>query len=339
MAGNTTGTGEVAPVTNDPTGIFGAANAFEQFLTAQEAGNQEEVEASGNAAADGADEEPQASDEAEADETVEDEADEQSDETEVEQEEPKDQLFTVRVDGKDESVPLSELLAGYSRTKDYTQKTQALAHERKQFAQTAEQVRAQQAEYGALLPKLRAALEADLKEPNWEELRNADPARAAVEYDRFQERKQRVAAIKAEEDRVAKEQEQEFAAQRNQILIEEQQKLLARPELQHWRDPAKADADAKEIVDALKAAGFGDEELQIFDHRAMVIAWQAAQYRKSQVTRAAAQKSVQQKATKAPVAKPGNGGGQAPSALNKARSRLAKSGSVYDAAKVFENFL
>jgi hypothetical protein len=297
MAGNTTGTGEVAPVTNDPTGIFGAANAFEQFLTAQEAGNQEEVEASGNAAADGADEEPQA------------------------------------------SVPLSELLAGYSRTKDYTQKTQALAHERKQFAQTAEQVRAQQAEYGALLPKLRAALEADLKEPNWEELRNADPARAAVEYDRFQERKQRVAAIKAEEDRVAKEQEQEFAAQRNQILIEEQQKLLARPELQHWRDPAKADADAKEIVDALKAAGFGDEELQIFDHRAMVIAWQAAQYRKSQVTRAAAQKSVQQKATKAPVAKPGNGGGQAPSALNKARSRLAKSGSVYDAAKVFENFL
>jgi hypothetical protein len=92
-------------------------------------------------------------------------------------------------------------------------------------------------------------------------------------------------------------------------------------------------------VEALKAAGFGDDELQIYDHRALVIAYQAAQYRKSQVARAAAHKSVQQKATKAPVVRPGNGGNQQPSALNKASSRLAKSGSVHDAAEIFKHFL
>lgn len=42
-----------------------------------------------------------------------------------------EQTFTVKVDGEDIQVPLSELLAGYSRTSDYTRKTQALADQRR----------------------------------------------------------------------------------------------------------------------------------------------------------------------------------------------------------------
>ena len=336
MAGNATGTADAGTTTTATGTIREAANAFEQFLTSAEEGNQEEIEARGEGEGDTPEPEQQASED-EVDETTPD--DEQSDGTEDEQESTQDQLFTVRVDGKDEKVPLSELLAGYSRTKDYTQKTQAVAGERKQLAQQAEQVRVQQSEYAQLLPKLRAALEADLVEPNWEALREADPAKAAVEYDRFQERKARIHAIRAEEQRIQADQEQQIAAERNRILIEEQEKLLSRPELAHWRDATKADADARMIVDTLKNAGFSDNELQIFDHRAMVVAWKAAQYDKALQQRNAAQKSVQQKAAKAPVAKPGNGGQQAPNAFAKDRGRLAKSGNVKDAAKLFEHFL
>lgn len=53
-------------------------------------------------------------------------------ETEEQQtEEPK--LFKVKVDGVEEEVTLDELLNGYSRTKDYTNKTQKLSEERKRL--------------------------------------------------------------------------------------------------------------------------------------------------------------------------------------------------------------
>lgn len=42
-----------------------------------------------------------------------------------------DKVAVVQVDGESVEVPFSELLAGYSRTADYTKKSQALAEERK----------------------------------------------------------------------------------------------------------------------------------------------------------------------------------------------------------------
>lgn len=41
--------------------------------------------------------------------------------------------YEVTIGGQKQSVPLSELLKGYSRTADYTRKTQALAQERQQY--------------------------------------------------------------------------------------------------------------------------------------------------------------------------------------------------------------
>lgn len=46
-----------------------------------------------------------------------------------------DKLVTVKIDGKTERVPLREALAGYSRTADYTRKTQELAAQRQQVEQ------------------------------------------------------------------------------------------------------------------------------------------------------------------------------------------------------------
>lgn len=50
-------------------------------------------------------------------------------------------LITVRVDGEDVTVPLSEAVQGYSRTQDYTRKTQALSDERTNLEAGLEEVR------------------------------------------------------------------------------------------------------------------------------------------------------------------------------------------------------
>lgn len=325
-----------------PTGtIREAATAFEALLTLEE-GNQSDDEAKPQV------EEAEQADESEGvasetdettDEVEQDVEGEQSGDEEDDEQKPGDKLYTVRVDGKEEQVPESELLAGYQRQRDYTQKTQALASERKAIAQEQAQLRQQRSEYAELLPKLRSVLEADLTEPNWEELRATDPVQAAIAKDRFDERKAKIQAVRAEEERIRSQNEQEQAALRNQILIEEQQKLLARPELAHWKDPAKASADTKLIVETMKNAGFADEELQIFDHRAMVIALKAAKYDELMQQRTAAQGAVKGKVAKAPVATPGSAVRKSGSALQKDQARLARSGSVRDAARIFERLI
>lgn len=330
MAGNATGT-------EQSTGtIQEAALAFEHFLEPPTEDNQEQKAPTS--------EEPEAEAESDADTSPEEQADEaeaaeeQSGDEEQEQQ-TENKLYTVRVDGKDEQVPESELIAGYQRHADYTRKTQAIAGERKQLAHEAEQVRTLRDEYATLLPKLREVLEAGEKEPDWEALRATDPVRAAVEKDRWEERQSKLAKIRGEEERIAAEREEEQQQLRNQILIAEQEALFKRPELQHWHDEAKAAADAKLIVATLRDAGFDGEELKIYDHRAMVIAWKAAQYDAAKRRRTATQQEIRQKVSATPVSKPGNGNQNAPSSIRKASERLAKTGSVKDAAALFEQFL
>jgi hypothetical protein len=92
-----------------------AANAFLGMMEPAEAQAQPEV---------------QEELESEAAENEEYEESEQSDDYEEEQEEPTP-TYRVKV-GKDElDVPLDELLKGYSRTADYTRKTQEIAESRK----------------------------------------------------------------------------------------------------------------------------------------------------------------------------------------------------------------
>ena len=56
-----------------------------------------------------------------------------SDIPELPVEEYADHYVTVRVDGEDVRVPLTEALAGYSRQADYTRKTQELAQQRQEL--------------------------------------------------------------------------------------------------------------------------------------------------------------------------------------------------------------
>ena len=85
-------------------------------------------------------------------------AEEQSEDEEEPKEEEQPQTFTVKVDGKDVSVTLEELQKGYSRTQDYTRKTQQIAEVRKQVEAETQAVRAERAQYAQLLSALQAQI-------------------------------------------------------------------------------------------------------------------------------------------------------------------------------------
>jgi len=105
------------------------------------------------------DESEQLDDDESADDAADDESDdEESDEDEDEGQDPVEQKFTVKIDGKDTEVSLEDLTNGYSRTADYTRKTQALAQERKEAQAEFDIVRQERQQYAQLLGALQQQL-------------------------------------------------------------------------------------------------------------------------------------------------------------------------------------
>jgi hypothetical protein len=102
-------------------------------------------------------------------------SEEQSEEQEEPEEQEQQQTFTVKVDGKEVSVTLDELQKGYSRTQDYTRKTQQIAEVRKQVEQETHAVRAEREQYAQLLGALQAQLQSSEPQVDLERLYHEDP--------------------------------------------------------------------------------------------------------------------------------------------------------------------
>jgi hypothetical protein len=115
-------------------------------------------------------EEPEAEDA--SDESGEDASEGAVEDTEEPSEEP---VYTVRVDGKEVQVTLSELTKGYSRESDYRRKTMALADERKALEAFQRQVAENQRHYAERLQELQALFPAE-QEPDWQQLAAEDPS-------------------------------------------------------------------------------------------------------------------------------------------------------------------
>lgn len=252
---------------------------------------------------------------------------------------PAPQSYTVKIDGKDETVTLDELLKGYSRTADYTRKTQELAAKRKQFEESElPAVQRERQEYATRLIQLEQAIQAVTpQEPDWDTLRRQDPAAFAETWAAWQQHKERLARIAAErqkaEERVRQDQQQKHQA----YLTAQRDALLeALPE---WKDPEKAKAEKAELIAYAKNdLGFTDQEVQqVYDHRLLLMLRKAMLYDKAQK----AKPVVQQKIEKVRAATPGSPKANQPkvSETTRRKQRLAKTGSVIDAAAVLETLL
>jgi hypothetical protein len=261
----------------------------------------------------------------EADEATEEESEVESEE-EGETHEESDQHFTVKVDGKEERVKLDELLAGYSRTADYTRKTQALSTERKSLEEELSKARAERAEYAQYLPHVRKLIEGTEAEPKWDELKAKDPAQWAIKREEWRERREKLAAVDAEQKRLSDIAKGEQDKHRAKILTEQKAELMKR--LPAWKDPKVAKAQAKEVGEWMKKVGFSDQELAVYDARALHALWKAKEYDRIM----AQQPKLREKLGKVPTVKPSNLRVKPKTSIQQARDRLVKSGGAQKAA-------
>ena len=263
-------------------------------------------------------------------------AGEQSEESEEQEEQDQTQTFTVKVDGKEVAVTLEELQNGYSRTQDYTRKTQQIAEVRKQVEQETQAVRAERQQYAQLLGALQAQLQATEPQVDMDRLYNEDPIEWVRTKEVMRERQEKALAIQAEQQRLSQLSQYEQQRAMEEQLSKEKDALLAA--LPEWRDPKKAQAEKALVVESAKAAGFSEDDLKsVYDHRLVLLLRKAGLY-DQMVSKRQGIKPVVNNGPR--PAKPGAAGRVSTTTEStRAKQRLAKTGRVDDAASAIELLL
>ena len=261
---------------------------------------------------------------------------EQSEEEEEQEEGEQPQTFTVKVDGKEVSVTLDELQKGYSRTQDYTRKTQQIAEVRKQVEQETHAVRAEREQYAQLLGALQAQLQSSEPQVDLERLYHEDPIEWVRQKEVMRERQEKLGAIQSEQQRLSQVAQYEQQRAMEAQLASQQEALLAA--LPDWKDPKKAKAEKALVIESAKAAGFTDEDLKsVYDHRLVLLLRKAALF-DQMVSKRQGIKPVVNNGPR--TAKPGAAGRVSTTTEStRAKQRLAKSGRIDDAASAIELLL
>lgn len=320
-----------------PMNMADAASAISQMLAPEEGQAQVEetqpVEESEEETETAASEEESPGEE---DAPEEEPAEEQSEDEEEPKEEEQPQTFTVKVDGKDVYVTLEELQKGYSRTQDYTRKTQQIAEVRKQVEAETQAVRAERAQYAQLLSALQAQLQATEPQVDLDRLYNEDPIEWVRQKEILRERQEKAYAIQAEQQRLAQLSQQEQQQAMEQQLIAQKDALLAA--LPEWKDPKKAKAEKALVVETAKSVGFTEDDLkQVYDHRLVLLLRKAGLYDQMMSKR----QGIKPVVSNGPrPAKPGAAGRVSTTTEStRAKQRLAKTGRIDDAASAIELLL
>jgi len=275
------------------------------------------------------------SEELEATSEVEDQSEYEDDQEPVEEVKPR---YKAKVGGEEVEVELDELINGYQRSKDYTQKSQALAEQRKAIEaerQHLEQVKQERQAYAQKLQALDSFLSQQNKGEDLEVLKETDPIGYAVKVAEQSQREKQLAVVRAEQQRIAQQQQAEQQQTLQNHLKAEAEKLSSViPELA----TPKGDAIRKEIREYAKSVGWSDQELaSVYDHRAVLTLYKAMKFEQLQKGKPETLKKVQQ----APkMLKPGTSTTSNKSTQEKqVMQRLRQTGKVRDAAKAFERFL
>lgn len=316
-----------------------AANAFEGLMDTP--ANSDEQLAGEQLAEEQAQEqtaEPQQDAEQADEEIVDDEADVQEDDN---QDEEQPQRIKVKAAGEEKEVTLDELIKGYQLGADYTKKTTEVAEQRKLVEaerQAIEEAKYARDSYAQRLQAIDNFLTSQMPQEDLNSLKENDPIGYAVKVAELAEKKEQLAAVRAEQARIAQEQQAEHARAMSERVAQEAQKLAQ--VLPEFSDPAKGDNFRKEIRNYGKSLGFTDEELSnVYDSRHVLTLHKAMMYDKLQKSKPAVNKKV---AEVSKFMKSGVSGSQKDGevqTIQKQKNQLRNSGKVRDAAALFEQFL
>ena len=200
-----------------------------------------------------------------------------------------DPIYTVKVNGEEVEVPLSEALKGYSRTEDYKAKTMALADERRQLDQARATVEVDvQRQYANDLKQTIDAFEAldpvlsEARQIDWDRLKAEDPATFVQYSDAVQQRLALVEQHRARIEQIGQQQHQQ-QAQMAQAEMAQRMDLAANKIVEMMPDLAEGDnfqRFAKDNIEFLREAGFtSDEIVEAVDDRVMLLADDARKWR------------------------------------------------------------
>ena len=251
----------------------------------------------------------------------------------------EDPTVTVKIDGKEVEIKLSELKNGYQRQADYTRKTMEVAEQRKAAEQQQAQALQERQAYAANLQRMQVQLEGALQQQqqtNWEELLSSDPVEYLKQQRIAQERQAQLQQVYAEQQKVAALQQAESQNAYVRHLQAQQEDLLAK--LPEWKDEAKSKAEKVAIREYLASQGYEQNAIDsIADARAVILARKAMLYDQMVGKASAAAKKVSTLPTK--VERPGSGETSGITPRTAALLKLNKSGKVEDAARAFATIL
>ena len=315
-----------------------ATEVFTDMLDAEESNDKPEVE-NEEVATEAVEETDEEALEEEVDEESEDEPedtyeDDESEEVEVEER----KTYRVKASGEEKDVTLDELVSGYQKSTDYTQKSQTLAAERKKVEAHAQEVqnamRTREA-YAQKLSQVEQYLTSQAKPgENLEELKENDPIQYAITVAEQTEANKKINTIRQEQQKVAQEQHHYRLQQQNQVVANEA--LMLSEKVKEFSDPKKAEQIKSDIRTFGKSVGFSDQELsQVYDHRHVMILQKAMAYDKLQK----ANPGVNKKLKSAPKMASKTKKVTNTDTYTKQKKRLKGTGSLDDATSVFTNFL
>lgn len=243
-------------------------------------------------------------------------------------------LVTVVVDGEEKEVPLREALDGYIRLETFHQRLNKLDEVKQVVGQHAQQVIADRQKLIAGLEDLENQIKALIPaEPDWDALYKENPTKARELETQYKAVKTQVEKVKADREAAQKEAADRAAADTVEYAKVEFNKFA---NIAKWQDTKSMQKDLQAMKRTAETAGFKPEEYgTVYDSRMLEILRKASKYDRMMAARP---KPVQNGRTTPNT--PGAGRNRtAPKGIERAQKRLTQTGSIDDAAAVFQRLL
>jgi hypothetical protein len=218
---------------------------------------------------------------------------------EPQQEQTQEETFEYEVEG-DKYVLPKKLEKSLMQERDYTQKSQSLADQRRLVEVKEQQFRVRELQQSfqndvANEVKQMQMIDAVLEQPvNWQSMSTDEAFRHKIQLD----------DLKQQRDKLAQTVNQKWQTHQQQQSKQEQELQLKTLEVLRSRIPNWNDDIAKEVTEHFRGRGLSDADFALFNRNPVYIeaAWKAVQYDKLQ---AKATKTVEQaKVVKTTSAKP-----------------------------------
>lgn len=293
------------------------------------------------------DPEPEADDETDADDAQSEEAQPKSlkelaDAIGWDIDKMSDLELPVKIDGKEGTARLRDLVKSYQLDGHINQKLQSFDNDRKSWetkrAEGDKQIVDRLLRLDAGVQTLERALEGEFNSIDWQKLANENPTEYNSKWVQYQGRYKVLTDIAAQ---IGQEQKQFQDAQqaKAQEYFAEQKKLLE-AKVPEWTDTTRRQKDKADIVEYLKTYGLSKEEFEsVSDHRMLLVVRDALSWNKLQK----AKPGTLNKVKAAPkLLKPGTTQSRAAKdalADQKDRGTLKQTGRVRDAVPLIKRRL